>query len=254
MTIELDAEALKAAICRLTEIEVTNQGFEVTLPQIYHSGESVVTIVARERTGYVVHDNSYAAMILSHAGISPGRRLADALQPQIAAYGCELEGLRVVRRCDSIDQLAISMVLVGSASRLIADQSLKADRPPLQDFKSSLLGRVVSLVGRDRVRTNEEVSGHLGSRYRVSAMILDSLLAKPVAFIEPITDREAIARRFKQFYDLKATPRYEDVERVAVYDEANPLPSGDALLLEEVGNLVRFADVPVRLRPWMTVQ
>lgn len=254
MTTALDTASLKAAICQLTEVEATNQGFEVTLPQIYHSGESVVVVVARERTGFVIHDNSYAAMLLSNAGLSPGKRLAEALRPQIAEYGCEVDGLRVFRRCADLDQIAISMVLVGSASRLIADQALKADRPPLQDFKSSLLGKVVSLVGRDRVRTNEEVSGHLGSRYRVSAMILDVLLAKPVAFIEPVADREAIARRFKQFYDLKVTPEYESVERVAVYDEAHPIPSGDALLLEEVGNLVRFADVPVRLRPWMTIQ
>lgn len=254
MTSAIDPAFLKASLCALTEVESTNQGIEVTLPQAYHTGEAVVVVVSSEREGYVVHDNSYAALVLSNAGISPGRRLAEALRPQILEYGCELDGLRVVRRCTSQSELAYCMVLVGSASRLIADQALKADKPPLYDFKSSLLSQIIELVGSKRLRTNEEVSGHLGSRYRVSAVVLDTLESQPVAFVEPIADREAIARRFKQFYDLRVTPAYRGIDLIAVYDEANPIPPGDALLMQEVGNLVRFADVPARMRQWLTVQ
>ncbi len=250
----LDATALKAAICSLTDVEITNQGVEVTLPQLYHSGMSVVVVVCQERDGFMVHDNTYAAMLLANTGIAIGRKLSDALRPQIAAYGCELSDLRVSRKCADASDLGFAMTLVGCASRLIADQALKADKPPLHDFKSSLLGKVVEAVGSQRVRTNEEVSGHLGSKYRVSALILDQLLKRPVAFVEPIADREAIARRFKLFYDLKLTPDFADVERIAVYDEDNPIPVGDALLMQEVGNLIRFSDTSTRFRSWATIQ
>lgn len=254
MSALLEATAIKAAICNLTSVEVTNQGLEVTLPQMYHSGLSVAVIVSAERDGFTVHDNSYAAMLLANLGISPTQKLSEILRPQIAAYGCELNDLRVSKRCADISELGSAMTLVGCASRLIADQALKTDRSPLHDFKSSLLNKIVEAVGTARVRTNEEVSGHLGSKYRVSALILDSLLSKPVAFVEPIADREAIARRFKQFYDLKLTPDHADIERIAVYDESNPIPAGDALLMQEVGNLIRFSDTATRFKAWATIQ
>ncbi len=254
MSLILSESDLKAAICGLTEVVKTNQGFEVTVPQIYHSGHSVTVIVSREIQGFIVHDNSYAAMLLAKMGVAAGKKLADALRPQVVAYGCDLDELRVFRRCESVEQLAISMTLVGCASRLIADQSLKADRPPLHDFKSSLLGKVVSIVGNRRVRTNEEVTGHLGSKYRVSAVVLDRDESKPVAFVEPVADRESVARRFKQFYDLSRTPSLEAIDRIAVYDEENPIPQSDALLLQEVGNIVRFSDTTQRLRAWATIQ
>lgn len=250
----LTAESIKAAICSLTEVEHTNQGFEVSLPQIYHTGHNVVVVVRPEANGYLVHDNSSAAMLLSSLGLAVGKRLSDGLRPQVASYGCELTDLRVWRLCDSIEHLPVALTLVGCASRLIADQALKADRPPLHDFKSSLLGRVVDVLGSKRVRTNDEFSGHLGSRYRVTATILDADLSRPVAFVEPVSDREGVARRFKEFYDLSLNPLYASTARIAVYDDANPLPSGDALLLQEVGNLVRFSDTAERLRPWATIQ
>ncbi|WP_070154082.1 hypothetical protein [Sphingobium phenoxybenzoativorans] len=250
----LTADIIKASICGLTEAVHTNQGFEVTLPQMYHNGQSVVVMIRPDDGGFIVHDNSYAAMLLSNLGFAVGKRLGDALAPQVASYGCDLTELRVWRRCETLEDIGAILALVGCASRLIADQALKADRPPLHDFKSSLLSKVVSAVGVQRVRTNEEVSGHLGSRYRVSTVVLDRAQHKPIAFVEPITDRDAIARRFKQFYDLSLNPNYEQIERIAVYDEATPMPSGDALLIEEVGNLVRFADTTQRFRSWATVQ
>lgn len=251
---DIDATLLKSALCDLADVVAIPQGFEVTLPQVYHTGQAVAVVVSTHQDGFVVHDNSYAAMLLSNLGMRPGKRMADTLRPQILSYGCDLNELRVFRRCQAPGELGFAMTVVGCASRLIADQALKVDRPPLEDFKSSLLSRAIDAVGIGRVRTNEEVSGHLGSKYRVSAVILDTLQSRPVAFVEPIADRDSIPRRFKEFYDLSVTPAYEGVERVAVYDETNPIPAGDALLMEEVGNLVRFADAPVRFRAWATIQ
>lgn len=65
---EIDATALKSAVCGLTEIAAIPQGFEVTLPQVYHTGQAVVVVVSRTQSGFLIHDNSYAAMLLSGLG------------------------------------------------------------------------------------------------------------------------------------------------------------------------------------------
>lgn len=254
MMSELSSDVIRKAICNLTEVEATQQGFEVTLPQVYSTGQAVVVVISKVGDQYEVHDNSYAALLLTNAGVRVGARLAQLLSPSVREYGCDLAGMRVMRRCSNIDSLAFAMTTVGCASRLVADHALRADPAPLVDFKSSVLHAVLRAVGESRVRINEEVSGHLGGRYRVTAMVLDKARAKPVAFVEPIADREAVARRFKQFYDLSMTTSFTDVERLAVYDDNNPIPASDAMLMEEVGSIVRYADAPVRLRNWATIQ
>jgi len=250
----LTAEMIKSSICNLTLVEQTNQGFEVTLPQIFHDGTSVVVVVAVDREGFIVHDNGYAAMLLSGQGIHVGKRLSDAVRFPVESYGCALDGMRVSKRCETVDGIAVTATLVGCASRLIADHALSAPSVPFVDFKSSVISRVVSSVGPDRVRANEEVNGRLGSTYRISTVVLSADRSRPLAFVEPIADREAIPRRFKEFYDLSKTPGFQSVSRVAVYDDAKPLPSGDALLLQEVGNLVRFGDAANLFDSWATLQ
>lgn len=246
----ISAELLKAAICGLTEVVHTNQGFEVTLPQVYHSGHSVCVIVRQNGQGFLIHDNSYAAMLLSSHGVSIGKKLNARLGALVESYGCGLEGMRVYRNCDSSDHVALAASLVGCASRLVADTLLEAKKPPIFDFKSSLLGKVTELVGERRVRTNQDVTGHLGSHYRVSTVVLDEAERKPIAFVEPVTDRDAVSRRFKEFYDIMRNPLHNDVSRVAVLDEENNLPAGDSLLLQEVSSLVRFTDMPTHAISW----
>jgi len=245
----ISVESIRAAICAMVDVESTNQGYEVYLPQVYHSGHNVAVVVRSEQVGYTVHDNSYAAMLLANLGIPTGRRLADIVRSEVAAYGCELDGLRVFRRCSDDDDLGLALTLVGCASRLIADKALASHSLPLHDFKASLLGKVVDTVGANRVRTNEQVSGHLGGHYRVSAVVLDRAERHPIAFVEPVADREAVARRFKEFYDLSRNPLYKHVERVAVHDDRG-LPTGDALLLEEVGHLIRFSQATSHFNAW----
>lgn len=239
-------EGLKAAICSLTSVVKTNQGFEITLPQAYHSGHAVAVVACRDGEGFLVHDNSYAALLLANVGVRTDGALQSAIANGVEAYGCALAGLRVWRKCVDEKDIAFTAVLVGCASRLIADHALKAKPQPIFDFKSSLIGKVVASVGERRVRTNEEVRGQHGSRYRVSTVVLDRAEARPIAFVEPVADREAVARRFKEFYDIKMNPAYDAVSRIAVYDDAHPLATGDALLLQDVGNLVRFTDATTR--------
>ena len=250
----LDERLIKSAICELTKVERTNQGLEVCLPQIYHTGNNVAVVVHPERDGFYVHDNGYAAMLLSNSGVKINSRMANSFLPLVESYGCIFQDMRVSRFCEKLEQLGVVLTLVGCASRLIADHALKVEKRPVFDFKSSLLGKVVAAVGTSRIRTNEDVTGHLGSHYRVSTVVLDRREAKPIAFVEPITDRDAVSRRFKEFYDIKMNPSYAEIERVAVYDDSSPISSGDALLIQEVGNLVRFADAPVRFSAWGTVQ
>jgi hypothetical protein len=250
----LNEAFIKSAICGMVEVTHSNQGYEVTLPQAYHTGHAVCVIVRPEKNGYLIHDNSYAAMLLSDHGVRVGKKLHQRFAPMVDSYGCSLEGFRVGRTCDSADHVALAMALVGCASRLIADYLLESTPQPLFDFRASLLGKVTSIVGERRVRTNQDVTGQYGAHYKVSTVILDDRESRPVAFVEPVSDRDAVSRRFKEFYDIMHNPVFEDVERVSVLQDRNEIAAGDSLLLQEVSSLVRFADVPKRLEAWRTVQ
>jgi len=238
----------------MTEVVRTNQGFEIALPQAYASGNVVAVIVAQSPDGFTVHDNSYAAMVLERSGTPRAVSLANDVASGVAHYGCELDGMRVTRHCDTVDEVALSAILVGCASRLIADQALKVDKLPMFDFRARLLGTVTDIIGAPRIRTNEQVVGHLGSRYKVSTVILDHELRKPIAFVEPIADQNAVARRFKEFYDISLNAAYSEVQRVAVLDDEKGIPSGDVLLMQEVSTLLRFRDAPKMFGSWATVQ
>lgn len=248
----LSEKLLHSVICGMIEAVHTNQGFEVSLPQAYVTGNVVSVVVAPLADGFIVHDNSNAAMILERSGVAKPLSLAKEVEEGVEQYGCQMDGLRVYRRCQSVDEVGLSAVLVGCASRLIADQSLKFERLPLFDFKSRLLGKVRDVLGESRVKVNEPVTGHLGSKYKVSTVILDTAGAAPVAFVEPISDASAVARKFKEFYDLSLSSAYERVERVAVVDDSKLIPSGDTLLMQEVGTLVRFTDAPALLARFAT--
>jgi hypothetical protein len=250
----LSAEFLKSALCGMTEIEQCNQGYEVTLPQAYASGHAVVVVATREGDGFLIHDNSYAAMLLDQSGTIRSPSLISAVSEGVRHYGCELDAMRVVRRCKTADEVALSAVLVGCASRLIADQSLKAERLPIFDFKQKLLGKVTEIVGSKRVRTNEQVIGHLGSKYKVAAVVLDSKASRPLAFVEGVNDQDAVARKFKEFYDIRANSSYDGIDLVAVIDDEKEIPPGDVLLMQEVGNIVRFRDAAVRFEAWNGLQ
>jgi hypothetical protein len=254
VTGNLTEHFLKAAICGMTETVVTNQGFEVTLPQAYASGNVVAVIVAQLPDGFLVHDNSYAAMLLERTGTQRVVALANDVATGVAHYGCVFDGMRVTRHCDTLDEVALSAVLVGCASRLVADQALKVDKMPMFDFKARLLGVVTKIVGSQRIRTNEQVTGHLGSKYKVSTVILDRAMRKPMAFVEPIADQNAVARRFKEFYDISLNAAYSDVERVSVLDDERGIPAGDVLLMQEVGTLLRFSDASKLFQNWATLQ
>lgn len=251
----LSEQWLHSAICDSIDVTRTSQGFEITLPQAYHSGHAVVVIVREENGKFLVHDSSYAAMLLESLGVKANARLEESLRSGIVAYGCEIVGLRVSRRCVDLADIPLSAVLVGCASRLVADQALRSDSAPIFDFKRKLIGRVIDTLGTKRVRENEEFAGHSGSTYRVGAVVLDKKAAKPIAFVEAVADHNAVARRFREFYDLMHNPALVSIDRVAVYDDAKPdINSSDILLLQDVSNPVRFRDSATRFAQLSTLQ
>ena len=168
------------------------------------------------------------------------------------SYGCDLDGLKVVRRCAALREVAVSAVLVGCASRLIADQLLNAPQQPVFDFTTRMVTKVTEVVGKSRIRTNQEVRGHLGAKYHMTAVVLDTRESKPIAFLEPVNGKDAVARKFKEFYDLSKTEAHFGVDRVAILNDTKKLPSSDILLLQEVSNPVRFSDAATRFASWAT--
>lgn len=251
----LGEDFLRHAICGLIDVARTSQGFEITLPQAYHSGNAVVVVVREERGEFILHDSSYAAMLLESLGVKANQRLEATLRAGIIAYGCEIAGLRVSRKCTSPDEIPLAAVLVGCASRLVADQALKSDSVPIFDFKKKLLGRVIDTLGTKRVRENEEFAGHSGSTYRVGAVVLDKKASKPIAFVEAVADHNAVTRRFREFYDLMNNPALASIDRVAVYDDDKAdINSSDILLLQDVSNPVRFRDSAQRFAQLSTLQ
>jgi hypothetical protein len=251
-TAALSERFVKSALCEMIEASRTPQGFEVTLPQAYASGNAVAVVIAETRDGYVIHDNSYAAMLLERSGTSRAASLSADVAAAVEHYGCQIREMRVTRTCTLLDEVPLSAVLVGCASRLVADQALKVEKLPMFDFKAKLLGTVREIVGERRIRTNEQVTGHLGSNYKVSTVVLDEKQNAPVAFLEPISEQAAVARKFKEFYDISLNSAYADVERVTVIDETRDIPAGDALLMQEVSTLLRFRDAPALFRRWAT--
>lgn len=251
--IEIDERSLKAAICDFTEVTRTSQGFEVSLPQAYATGNIVTVVVSTVPEGFVVHDNSYAAMALEKTGTARLRQLVEEVREPLAYYGCELIEMRVTRHCATADEVALAMVLVGCGSRLIADKALATEKMPMFDFRAKLLGRVRDIVGTERVRTNAPVEGHLGSKYKIAATITARGSAEPIAFVEPLSDPNSLPRKFKEFYDIGLNTAYSDVQRVTVLDDSKTFPTGDTLLMQEVSTLVRYSDSAALFAQWETV-
>jgi len=246
-----DVAALKRALCDLSEVEVTSQGFELTLPQAYHTGNAVAVVIQAEANAFYIHDNGYAAMLLETLGVRTTPALQAHLHRSVEAYGCDLAGFRVFRRCAAWDDVAFAAVTVGCASRLIADHALKVDAPPVYDFRRALLGKVEESLGSGRIRENEEYTAQKGTSYKVTAVVLDARQSRPVAFLEPISRHQAVARKFREFYDFMMTPSLVDIERVAIYDDSqSEITAGDILLMQDVSNPVRFRDSTQRFQDW----
>lgn len=234
---------LEAAAHALITARTTNLGVEVQMPLIYPNGQSVTVIVNVEGGQYVVHDAGLGSMSLTNAGMNLNRELIRRLAHLAQYYGCDFIEGRMTRRCTP-EQVALAMVMVANASRTVGDQIHDMRARPLSHFHRELADVMTSVVGSERVR-KVDVSGYSGTSYRVNAVYRNSEVQ---AFVEAITDHEAVNRQFREFYDLKESDSYSEIDRLAVYDDRKDWKSGDLTLLNTVGNVVPFSIAPQRLR------
>lgn len=250
--VTVSADMLKRALCDLTMVQHGDEGLLIDLAQIYHTGD-VVTVVARPETGgFYVHDGGGAAMALETSGMVIKPRLYEYLKDRVASYQCEFEGFRVSKRCEDVDKLAATVAIVGCASRLVADYTAPTEPPPLFDFRRQLVDRMHDHFGAPRIRENEEVTAATGTRYHVSAVLLDPAGNRPLAYVEAIGNHAAVTRKFRTFYDLAKTPLVNETSRVAVYDSARAgISQGDVMLLENVSKPISYQDSEAL---WATLQ
>jgi hypothetical protein len=236
-------EFIKKAICDLTSVEVTAFGFEIALPQIYGNGDVVIVSVQREGDGFYIHDGGNASMTLESMGATITTRTYDELKKGVAAYACQFSKSRVFKRCANIEEIAATASIVGCASRFVADYIYQSDAPPLFDFRRKVLSSLSEFVGLERIKENVEVLAHTGTKYHISAAILDSLKTKPEIYIEAVSSHESVARKFRAMYDLKLTPMISETIRVSIFDdERSGITNGDLNLLREVSEIVPFSE------------
>lgn len=252
---DLTPEAIKKALCDLTVVEANSYGFEIALPQIYSNGEAVVVVVEREANCFYIHDSGNASMALESAGVPATSRLHDHLRKGVEAYGCGFAKYRVYKQCAHPGEIAAAASVVGCASRFVADFSQQSEGVPLFDFRRQLVESLYEVVGSPRVRENDEVVARTGSRYQVSATILDEHGTKPIAYVEAISGHQSVARKFRALYDLQHTPLISETRRVAIFDDSRPgITTGDIALLREVSDPLPFRDRAQIVGAWGTLQ
>lgn len=252
---DLSPEAIKKALCDLTVVELNAYGVEIALAQLYSSGEVVTVMVEREANGYLVHDAGNAAMILDSLGTTTNARVHDNLKKGVETYGCQFVRSRVFKLCAHPAEIPIAAAVVGCASRYVADFAHQTDGAPLFDFRQQLVETLYEAVGSPRVRENDEVVARSGSRYQVSATILDERGSRPIAYVEAVSGHQAVARKFRALYELQRTPMISDTRRIAIFDDSRPgVTSGDISLLREVSEPLPFRDRASVMSAWSTVQ
>ena len=236
-------EELKQALCNLTIVEATKFGFEIALAQVYGDGATVVVTVQDEGDGrFNVHDAGNGAMTLEASGQTISSKLEDDLRRGVSAYGCQIALSRVYRQC-SADEVASTAAIVGCASRFVADYHLQSEMKPMFDFRRQVVETLAETVGAARVRENDEVVARSGSRYQVSATLLDERELQPVAYIEAISNHQSVARKFRALYDMMHTPLISDTPRFSIFDDTRAnISNSDLALLRDVSQTVGFRE------------
>lgn len=234
---------LEAACRSLISARHTPSGVEVTMPVIYPNGQAVNVLVTVEAGQHIVHDAGGGAMFLTLSGIELTRKLRQRLANLAQQYGCEFIDGRMSMRC-SADQIAVAIVLVSNASRVVGDQALRVAVEHAEAFREAVSARLRELVGA-RLREREAVVGNSGREYRVGNVILDRDEKVPVAFVEAVPNHQAVERRVSEFLDLKE--EYPVVTREAVYDDKIEWENHSLILLKHVSNPVPFSHAAPRI-------
>lgn len=228
----------------------TNLGIEVQLPVVYPNGQCVSVVVTVAGGNYIVHDAGFGAMSLTAAGVDLTKVLAQRLSRLGQDYGCEFVDGRMSRVCTE-NQLPIAIALVANASRAVGDQVWEHRERRVRDFRKEVQLALGRALPEDRVR-KLQVIGDSGTTYKVSHVILSADKTRQLAFVEPIPDQQTVDRKFREFSDIKITEEYDEVARIAVYDDKAPWRDGDLALLARVSNIVPFDSFPLRIERLVT--
>ena len=241
------AESLECACRELVRVQSSSLGLEVQLPVIYPNGDLVTVVVTEENNQTIVHDAGFAAMALATAGVTLTKKMRVRIAALSKHYGCEFSNDRMVKIAKA-DDLPLVVSVVANASRTIADQLLQTHAQPLFTFRQEVIDRVKEYVGSKRVRENEPVTGKSGTQYQIGAVILDVKLSAPVAYVEAVKDLDGVNKRFREFYDISQLLFEPEPDRIIMYDDKANLRQGDLLILQDVSNVVRFADAENRFK------
>jgi hypothetical protein len=218
------------------------------MPVVYPTGQMVTVVITVADADYIVHDAGQGAMCLTSAGARLSAQLEQRLMELARHYGCQFIEGRMSRHA-SESQLALAIVMVANASRIVGDQSIYVWRQREGDFRKIVADRVRTVVDR-RLRKNQEIIGQSGRAYHVANVVLDQQERSPVAFIMPLPSRALVPPHFAEFWDLRG--RFSSVENDSVYDEAGGFRPEDWNLLRAVSEIVPLAAVERHLsaRGW----
>ncbi|WKW51893.1 hypothetical protein [Rhodomicrobium lacus] len=237
---------LEAASRALISARETNLGYEISMPVVYPTGQCVAVVVTVAGGDYIVHDAGFGSMYLTAAGVSLTAKLNKKLASVAEMYGCEFISGRMSMTCTE-KELAVAIALVANASKAVGDQLVEVRRKQIRDFKREVSAVLTDVAGASRVKTGAEIVGDSGTTYEVNFVLLDKALREPLAYVEPVSDRDAVNGKFREFSDIAANANYSKIDRISVYDDRHEWRSGDIIILRRVSNTVPFNDLSTRL-------
>ena len=243
------AERLLKDTCGMMNTFESNLGIEVSLPALYPNGEHVVVVLRElDQENVLLHDGGFSLQAISSMGLSLQKNAIKHIIEYAARMGCSFENGRVTRKCPATKVAAAAMT-VSNVCLYVASQ-FQVMQEPKKDFDSIVREALSKKLSEDMVTPNYSIIGASGGKYSVTAAILLPNNEKPKAIIEAISTPKSVSGRFRHLYDIKANIEYSSVERIAVYDDAETFHQHDYLLLQDVSNVVAFADLNKRVESY----
>ena len=243
------AEQLLKDTCGMMNTFESNLGIEVSLPALYPNGEHVVVILrAIDGENVLLHDGGFSLQAISPMGLSLQKNAIKHIIQYAARMGCSFENGRVTRKCPTTKVAAAAMT-VSNVCLYVASQ-FQVMQEVKKDFDSIVREALSKKLSEDVVTPNYSVLGASGGKYNITAAILMPHDDKPRAIIEAISTPKSVSGRFRHLYDIKANAEYSKVERIAVYDDTETFHQHDYLLLQDVSNVVAFADFYKRVEAY----
>ena len=232
------AETLKRDTCELIGVFESNLGYELQFPMLHATGDYVTVVVRIERGDAYIHDAGFAAMIMTGQGQAVTKKIAERTAAYAKRMGCVYESGRISRRAAHSDVVPAA-ITVAAVCRFLSDQAAIVAQPR-PEFIADVRSALIRTLGKERIRPSFTAFGASGSDYQPDAVILRSDIELPAAFVEAIGSPQSVSSRFRRLYDIQKNQDYQDVDRIAVYNDREDFESGDLLILQDVSNVVPY--------------